>query len=71
MKLRVEPVKLAVPRQELRMRPVGLDRRRLELARGIDDRLDTLAVVDLAVHDNLEIIPEADQPPIKYPMRRT
>ena len=53
------------------MRPVGLDRRRLELARGIDDRLDTLAVVDLAVHDNLEIIPEADQPPIKHPMRRT
>ena len=51
VQLCVKAVKLSMPRQGLGMRPVGLDLRHLKLARGVNDRLDTFAVIDLAVHD--------------------
>ena len=69
--LRIETMKLAVPGQELRMRAIGFDFRRFQLARWINDRFYTVTIIYLAMHDDFKVIPESNQATVEHPMRCT
>lgn len=61
---------LAMPGEELRMRPLGLAPRHQRLARGIDHCGDARRIIDLPRHQDLELVGQANQPPVKDPVRR-
>lgn len=61
---------LAMPLQEMGMRPLQRALRRKRPAAPVDQGADTVLVIGLARDEDLHIIPKADQPAVEHPMRR-